>query len=304
MNKALLASNHAIPGIVDIEESESGLTRAKITTKLCNAEVYLQGAHLTQWQPAGSEPVLFLSERTALQPGKAIRGGVPVIFPWFGARTATPYSEWTDGPSHGFARTSIWQLASATTSGDNVHLTLTLEPNEVSRSLGYDDFLVTYKLTFGLELLLQLEVQNLSTSPLYFEEALHSYFAVGDATKIAINGLADTEYLDKTDAFKRKRQTEFLLTLSGETDRPYLNTTAPIAIADPDISRRILIEKQNSKTTVIWNPWSTLTAKLADMAPDGWTRMVCVETANVGENAVSLAPGETHTMDARVIVKE
>jgi len=302
MNKPLLTSSQAIPGILDIDESESGLTRLKITTATCNAEIYLQGAHLTQWQPAGSDPVLFLSERTAIQPGKAIRGGVPVIFPWFGARSATPNSTRTDGPSHGFARTAIWQLASATTSGDNLHLTLTLEPNQLSRSFGYDDFLATYKVTLGLELLLEFSVQNQSQKPIYFEEALHTYFAVGDATKITIDGLGDTEYLDKTDGFKRKRQTETLLSLSGETDRPYVNSTAPIVIEDPAIRRRISIAKQNSKTTVIWNPWAELTAKLADMPPDGWMRMVCVETANVGENVVCLAPGETHTMDARIIV--
>jgi glucose-6-phosphate 1-epimerase len=303
MNKQILGAEYDIPGVLAIDEREQGLIRASVTTAACTAELYLQGAHLTQWQPEGHKPVLFLSERSAIVPGKAIRGGVPIIFPWFGARTATATSPRTDGPAHGFARRSNWQIASATIHGDDIHLTLTLEPNDISRSLGYDDFLLTYKLIIGAALKLQLIVKNRSKDPMVFEEALHTYFMVGDVQQIAISGLVDTEYLDKTDGLKRKRQSESTLILTGETDRPYLNTEATIAIADPIIKRRITMDKQNSKTTVVWNPWSEQTAKLADMNPDGWKQMVCIESANVIDNAVTLSPGEQHTMGTRITVQ-
>jgi glucose-6-phosphate 1-epimerase len=300
-----LNHNFAIPDVISFDEIEpGGLIRVSITSAACTAALYLQGAHLAQWQPAGHEPGLFLSERSAFLPGKAIRGGVPIIFPWFGARTATQYSPRTDGPSHGFARTSEWQLAAANIQGDDVHLTLTLDPTDTTRALGYDLFHLTYRLVIGAELDLQLTVENQSTTAMHFEEALHSYFMVGDAEKITISGLANTEYLDKTDGFKQKRQHESVLRLTGETDRPYLDTTSPVDLDDSILKRRITVDKLNSKTTVVWNPWSELTAKLADMSADGWHSMTCIETANAGSNAVILPPGDQHTMHAHIIIKD
>lgn len=302
MNSRYLREKFAIADVLDFDESEYGLTRAIVTTKVCSAELYLQGAHLAQWQPADSKPVLFLSEQSEFRPGKAIRGGIPIVFPWFGARKATPYSSRTDGPSHGFARNSNWQFASATMNGDALRLRLTLDPNEMSRSLGYEDFQLIYDVTVGADLRLQLTVENGMQRSMIFEEALHSYFMVGDATQTEISGLADTEYFDKTDGFKRKTQNENVLVLNGETDRPYVNSEARVTIKDPELNRRLSIEKQNSKTTVVWNPWSELSAKLADLGSDGWRRMVCIETANAMENAVTVEPGESHTMHAYVTV--
>lgn len=299
-----LTDHFAIPGVLSFSQTDQGLILAPITTPACTAELYLQGAHLAQWQPAGQKPVLFLSDRSAFAPGKGIRGGVPIVFPWFGPRTATPDNPRTDGPSHGFARTADWTLAFAALSGDDLHLTLTLGPTDTSRSLGYDHFQLAYQLTLGAELRLQLNVANQSAAPLHFEEAFHTYFSVGDAQQISIIGLSDTGYLDKTDDLKPKHQKDTLLKLTGETDRPYLNTVTTINLDDPILNRRITVGKANSKSTVIWNPWSELTAKLPDMTPDAWRTMTCIETANVAANAVTLAPGQQHSMEAHIFVQE
>jgi glucose-6-phosphate 1-epimerase len=304
MDLQTLTDHFTIPGVLTFSQNEHGLIRANITTSACTAELYLQGAHLTQWQPTGQQPVLFLSERSAFTPGKALRGGVPIIFPWFGGRTATPENQRTDGPSHGFARISEWNLAFAALSGDDLHLTLTLSPDDTTRALGYDQFQLAYQVTLGAELRLQLAVANQSSTPLHFEEAFHSYFSVGDAQQISIIGLSGTEYLDKTDEFKRKHQSETLLKLTRETDRPYLDTVTPINLDDPVLNRRITVCKASSKTTVIWNPWSELTAKLPDMAPNDWLIMTCIETANAAANAITLAPGEQHAMEAHIFVQE
>jgi glucose-6-phosphate 1-epimerase len=304
MDLQTLSDQFAIPGVLTFSQNEQGLIRANITTPACTAEIYLQGAHLTQWQPTGQRPVLFLSERSFFTPGKAIRGGIPIIFPWFGARTATPEDPRTDGPSHGFARTSEWTLAFAALAGNDLHLTLTLGPSDISRSLGYDQFALAYEITLGTELHIQLTVNNQGSTPLHFEEAFHTYFSVGDAQQISIIGLSDTDYLDKTDNFKKKHQTDPLLKLTGETDRPYLNTVVPVNIDDPVYKRRITVDKAESKTTVVWNPWSALTATLPDMAPDCWLTMVCIETANVATNAITLPSGEQHTMEAHLFVQE
>ena len=299
-----LTERFAIPGVLSFAATEHGLTRATITTPACNAEFYLQGAHLTQWQPTAERPVLFLSERSAFEPGKAIRGGVPIIFPWFGARTATLDSPRTDGPSHGFARTTVWDLAFAAIAGDDLHLTLTLSPNDASRALGYDHFQLAYQLSLGAELRMSLSVANPGIAQLQIEEALHTYLHVGDARQVRIRGLSDTDYIDKTDGFKRKHQIETTLRLTGETDRPYLNTEQTVTLDDPVLERRITVSKSGSRTTVVWNPWSELSAKLSDMSPDSWQSMTCIETANAADNALILQPGAHHTMQAHITVQE
>jgi glucose-6-phosphate 1-epimerase len=303
MDLQRLTDHFAIPGVLSFFQNQHGLIGAAVATPACTAEIYLQGAHLAAWQPAGQKPVLFLSQRSLFQPGKPIRGGIPIIFPWFGARTATAESPGADGPSHGFARTAEWQLAFAALVGDDLHLTLTLGPSDVSRALGFDYFQVAYQIVLGAELRLQLTVANLAETPLYFEEALHTYLSVGDTQQISIIGLSDTEYIDKTDGFKRKRQKESPLALIAETDRLYLDNQNPVTLDDPVLRRRITVDKSNSKTTVVWNPWSKLAAKLPDMTPSGWLAMTCIETANAADNAIMLAPQQTHTMEAHIFVE-
>lgn len=303
MNPNQMASyrDFEIPGILAIDDKHE-LARLKITTNSCSAELYLQGAHLTQWQPRQHQPILFLSERSSFIKGKAIRGGIPIIFPWFGARTANPCDPRSDGPAHGFARTSDWQLVSSSMSGEQLTLSLALNANEVSQALGFEQFQVSYNLTIGSELALELTVENRSDKQLCFAEALHTYFSVANSEQITIAGLAGSEYYDKTDSFKKKRQEETLLTLRGEIDRPYINTEATVVLHDPVMKRSISVSKSHSNTTVIWNPGAELTAKMADMSASAWKQMVCIETANALENAITLSPGAAHTMTAKIEV--
>jgi glucose-6-phosphate 1-epimerase len=294
MDLQTLTDSFAILGLLAFDETETGLVRARITTPACTAELYLQGAHLTHWQPAGHGPVLFLSEQSSFAPGHSIRGGVPIIFPWFGTRRGAR----TDGPSHGFARTETWELAFAALSGDDLHLTLTLAPTEESRALGFDNFGAALQLILGETLTMRLTVANESAEPMQVGEAFHTYLTVGDATQVRISGLAEAEYLDKTDHFNRKLQAEPVITFSAETDRLYLNTTASVTLEDPTLRRAISIAKQGSQSTVVWNPW----AALPDMADDAWRGMTCVETANAADNVLTIAPNSTHTMEAVISV--
>lgn len=292
-----LNTSFAIPGVLEFDEHGS-LIRARITTPACNAELYLQGAHVTAWQPADAQPVLFLSEKSAFVPGKAIRGGIPIIFPWFGSRTATPEDPRTDGPSHGFARTQVWNLDFGAYAADELHLSLSLGPTDLSRSLGFDHFLVAYQITFGRELRLRLSVANDGDKPIRIEEALHTYLHVGDVQQARVHGLFETTYLDKTEDFARKTQTEPVLVVSGPTDRPYLNTTSPIVVDDPVLHRRITVTKANSNTTVVWNPWAD--HGLADLDDDGWRHMLCIESANAADNALHLQPHAAHVMETTI----
>jgi len=260
--------------------------------------LYLQGAHLAHWTPRGQRPVLFLSSKSLFARGKAIRGGVPVIFPWFGAR-----SDGSPGPQHGFARTMEWTVeGAALLDGGNVEITLALAPNDVTRSLGYPDFHLLYRVTIGSALELELETRN-GHEPLVFEQALHAYLAVGDVRQASVTGLEGTTFIDKTDGFKRKTLGTEPLRIAKETDQVHVNTTAACVVHDPVWNRLIVVEKTGSHSTVVWNPWIEKTKDMSDMAADGWRQMLCIETANAADNAVHLAPGASHKLTASIRVE-
>ena len=287
-----------IPDRATFEDTPGGLVRLRISTPLCEAEVYLHGAHVTRYQAVGAPPLLFVSSASLFLPGKAIRGGVPVIFPWFGARAGRP-----DSPAHGFARTLPWKVeALAADDLGNVSLILRLDADEATRAHWPHDFILRHRIRFGTSLDMQLEVENVSAESFEFEEALHTYLAVADVREIRITGLAETAYLDKVDGLQRKTQGAEPIRITGETDRVYLNTRETCVLDDPKLARQITIEKSSSDTTVVWNPWLAKARAMADFGDDEWPAMMCVETANVGESAVTLAPGAVHSMRATISV--
>lgn len=294
-----------LPGVLRFEQSSSGLTFVHVSLPSAQATLSTHGAHLLQWQPAGHGPVLYLSERSEYAPDKPIRGGIPVIFPWFGQR-----HDGGSGPMHGFARIQEWDLAfvALTGSGESaeLHLDFTLAPSELSRSLGFDHFRAGCRFTIGRELRIDFSVVNstLSDKPLTIEQALHTYFAVGDARKVSIDGLGGASYIDKVDGATRKTQPPGPIHFAGRTDRPYLSTEATCLLHDPAGKRTITIAKHGSRSTVVWNPWQELAATMADMQPEDWIRMACIETANVADNALTLQPGEGHMMRLAISVEK
>src|ERR1700754_2992176 len=200
MDLKQLNDHFGIHDVLHFDQHE-GLTRAIITAPAASATVYLQGAHITHWQPAGEQPVLFLSQKSEFAPGKPIRGGVPIAFPWFANR-----HDGKTGPSHGFARIQDWTLTFAALAGEDLHMTFTLGPTEISRDLGYDNFRLSYQLTIGRTLTMQLTVANDASAPLVFEQALHTYYAVADIHEVTVDGLDGVTYLDKNDNLQSKVQ--------------------------------------------------------------------------------------------------
>jgi glucose-6-phosphate 1-epimerase len=273
-----------------------GLTRASIVTDAGSAEIYLQGAHVTRWQPASAaHPVLFLSEKSHFEVGKAIRGGVPLVFPWFAERKGG-----LPGGMHGFARTLPWEVVAAELRPEGVALSFKLLPNQTTRDVGFDHFVLVYEVVVGATLTLVLEVENVGDTPLTFEEALHAYYSVSDVRQIEVSGVGDTDYLDRADNAKRKHQGAGAIHFAGETDQLHLNTQAAVTISDPGWKRRMVIEKRGSESTVVWNPWIEKASGLADLGAEAWPHFVCVEPANAAENAVTLSPGAVHTMGITV----
>jgi glucose-6-phosphate 1-epimerase len=285
-----------IPGTAVFKPGFGDLLQLSVTTPLAEARIYLHGAHPAHFQPAGGAPVLFLSEHSHFAPGKAIRGGVPVIFPWFGAHPTH-----ANLPAHGFARTMPWEVESVALDGNQTVIAVfRLDSNEETRALWPHDFSLRHRVVIGKQLVMTLEVQNESNAPFQFEEALHTYFAVGDIRKVTATGLENCPYIDKTDAFQRKTQGPEPIRITSETDRVFENTRAAVLINDAAGGRKIRVEKGGSATTVIWNPWETKAASMTDFGREDWRRMFCVETANASANAITLKPRARHAMRAAI----
>jgi glucose-6-phosphate 1-epimerase len=284
---------------VVVEAAGGGLPSARVRGPRADAEIYLQGAHVTRWEPHDAEPVLFVSRRAVYAVGQPIRGGVPLVFPWFGPRPTDPRA-----PMHGFARSRAWRLlTSGAGPDDSVVAEFGLEDDEATRALWPCAFSLRYRVIVGEALGLALEVVNTSPASFTFETALHTYLAVGDVERITISGLEHSLYIDKVDGMARKRRGPDPLRLTGETDRVFVGTRASCVVADPELGRSLVIDKAGSATTVVWNPWAIKAAAITDLEPEDWRRMVCVETANAADDALTLAPGDRHVTSAMVRVE-
>ena len=283
-----------IPGIAKIVDGRGGLPCVQVTAPRASGEIYLHGAHVTSWKPTGAEEALYVSSKSKWQAGTAIRGGVPVCFPWFSTRAEDPRS-----PAHGLVRTKSWQLEGITHADHDVTVALSTSANEATRRTWFGDFHLLFCATFGEQLRLELIVTNHGTSSFRFEEALHSYLRVGNVAAAKLRGLNGVAYLDKTEGQREKHQHGDLV-LSAETDRVYRNTLSTVEIEDPAARRRILVAKEDSRDTVVWNPWSEKGKAMTDVGIDEWRHFVCVETCNVGDHGINLAPAQAHTMTALV----
>ena len=286
----------AIRGLAEVVEGNGGLPKVSVTSAFTTGEIYLHGAHVTSWKPAGAEEVLFVSTASRWQDGQAIRGGIPICFPWFRAKADDP-----SAPAHGFVRTKEWNLDSIEQNEDAITVSMVTESDASTKRWWPADFRLVHRVTFGSTLRLELEVTNTGAAPARFEEALHTYHRVGDAQRAQLHGLDNVHYLDNMDSNREKVQQGDIV-LTSETDRAYLNTGSELELRDPSLQRRIHIAKENSSTTVVWNPWAEGARKLPDLGEDEWRQMFCVEASNVLSGAVDLAPGAQHGMVAIVRV--
>nr|NLD41721.1 D-hexose-6-phosphate mutarotase [Actinomycetales bacterium] len=267
-----------LPASVTIGTGEGDLPVVDINSAQARARLYLYGAHLTEWTPAGQEPVLWLSPDSVFEDGNPIRGGIPLCLPWFSKGPGGDKE-----PMHGVARITTWELDSVSESADGavtLHLGLRLE-----------DWSASLTVTVGEELSLELTTTNHGEANLQVEEALHTYFTVADVKNVRVTGLDGVAYLDKVAGEDATQSGDVVFT--DRTDRVY-ESGAPVEIRDPGFSRRIEITNEASANTVVWNPWEETTRGMADIPDNAWPGFVCVETANVGGNATLLAPG-SHT---------
>lgn len=277
-----------LTGALHFVMGRAGLPEAEIQTPQANARVALQGAHLLAWQPAGAQPVIWLSPAAVFASGQPVRGGVPVCWPWFGAREGLP--------AHGFVRTRLWQVRAASLDATGqVVLRLGLQDDADTRALWNHAFDLELLLTIGATLSLTLISRNTGDQPFTLTDALHTYFCVADIHQTAVQGLDGCDYLDKVQNFAQARQAG-AVEFTGETDRIYVDTTADCVIEDRVHPRRIRVGKSGSSSTVVWNPWRD--KAFVDMAAGEYQRMLCVETCNAGPDQITLAPGQSHALSA------
>jgi glucose-6-phosphate 1-epimerase len=287
-----LEGRFGVTGIARVCEGNGRMPRVLITSSLSEGEIYLHGAQVTAWKPAGSDELLFLSTRSRWEEGQAIRGGIPICFPWFRAKIGDPQA-----PAHGFVRTKMWQLESIVENERGVTVSMFTESDELTRRWWPGEFRLVHRATFGSELTLELLCTNTGKRPLRFEEALHTYNRVSEVQNVRVLGLDAVRFLDNTDSNKEKTQSGDIAIVS-QTDSAYLNTRNEIDLVDPGLQRRIRLRKSNSLTTVVWNPWREAGQAMRDLGDGEWSQFLCVEASNILDAAIDLAPGQEHTMTA------
>jgi len=288
-----LNQRFAIAGHLQFIEVDGGLVFAEINNKHANASIAIQGAHIATFQPKGEEPVIWLSKLAKFVPGKSIRGGVPICWPWFGAHA-------TDSklPGHGYARTVMWEVLETKALADgSTFLRFGIIENDITRTQWPHACSVQLEATVGKALRVELITKNTGNAAFQLGEALHTYFHISDVGNMTIRGLEGCEYIDKVGETTRRKQQGGIV-IESEVDRVYVNTTADCIIEDKGLKRAIRIAKTGSKSAVVWNPWTEKADKMGDFGPQGHRGMVCVESGNAMENVVTLAAGETHRLVA------
>jgi D-hexose-6-phosphate mutarotase len=281
-----------------LEKGPGGLDRLALHAAEGEALVYVQGAHVAHFQPKGEKPVLWMSAASRFEAGKPLRGGVPICFPWFGPKAGSP-----DAPLHGFARILPWAVADVARAADgSLRAVLELTAEAAARGGFPRELSLSMAVTVSRSLRMELTVRNVDSAAVTFEEALHSYFAVSDVRQVRVRGLEGWPFVDKTAAMARRPGESGPIAIAAETDRVYNGATGTVTIEDPGWKRRVAIGKTGSSTTVVWNPWIAKAKAMPDFGDDEWTGMLCVETANAMDDAVTLAPGASHAMTATLEV--
>ncbi|GAB5605064.1 D-hexose-6-phosphate mutarotase [Sideroxyarcus sp. TK5] len=288
-----LNRQHAIENHVQLREIADGVIIAEVANQHALANIALQGAHIATFQPRGEEPVLWLSPNAKFAPGKSIRGGVPLCWPWFG-----PHKTDSKLPGHGFARTVPWELLETKAHSDgSTSLRFGMIENDTTHAQWPHASTAQLEVTVGRSLKVELVTTNTGDAPFELGEALHTYFQISDVDNMTITGLEGCEYLDKVQDFARCTQ-QGGIKIESEVDRVYVNTEADCVIEDKGLKRAIRITKQGSRSTVVWNPWKEKAEKMGDFGPALHRDMVCVESGNALENVITLQPGETHRLVA------
>lgn len=296
------AAEHPLPeGLTAVTSPAPAID---VETPACTGTVLRQGAQVLRWAPSGTGPVLWVSRLAKFEAHQAVRGGVPVCFPWFGPGRPGQ-------PQHGPARNVEWRLEESGAPDGIAHLLFRLTSLEL-RDTAWAGLLpvgVTAYLSAAMADKLRIDLTvSTDTDAFDFEAALHTYFSVGDVRQVELRGLEGCTYADRVHgrpadpSSSSPSQLEEPLLIHEPVDRTYEHEGS-ITIVDPVLHRSIVVAKRNSHNTVVWNPGPEKAPEMADVDDAAWSGFVCVEAANTGRHAVHLEPGQSHTMTLIVDVR-
>lgn len=284
------AARHGVAGAVTFAASPLGGPVVELAAGAARAVVALKGGQVLSYRPADGAEVLWLSPLARLDTAKAVRGGIPVCWPWFGPHPSEPGL-----PAHGLVRTAPWDVVAAERRGGAAWLRLRWHGRGVAGSLGAAVDLTLDVTLAEQSLALELVTDNGGPEPITVTEALHTYLSVGDIGAVEIGGLEGLDYVDQCAGGARRRQAG-AVTVVGEVDRIYLGRSDRVVVADRALRRRIVVAQSGSAATVVWNPWVDKAARLGDVGADGYRRFVCVETANAADGRQQIAAGASHRL--------
>lgn len=267
---------------------QGGLPMIQVETTKASALISIHAGQVLSYRPAGeSEDVLFLSEKAYYQDGKAIKGGAPICWPWFG-----PDPEGKGRPGHGFVRNRGWNVkATETLPNGDIKVIVGLDDTPETQAIWPHSFSLWQEIVIGERLTLSLITRNTGNEAFSITQAFHTYFKVGDISRTKVLGLADCEYIDKVGGGNAQKHQTGDVTIDAEVDRIYLNVGNTLTIDDAALNRRIQITSQGSKTAVVWNPWEKIAKDMADLEDDDYKRLLCVETTNAADDVVEAAAG-------------
>lgn len=299
MNTEQLNTEYAIPGQLKFIQGAGGLPFIEVTTANSSALISVYAGQVLSFRPAGEmDDLMFLSEKAYYQTGKAIKGGAPVCWPWFGADP-----QGLGRPAHGFVRNRMWNVvATEITVSGAIRVILGLEDTPETTAIWPQSFTLMLEITVGKSLNLELVTRNTGAQLFPVTQAFHTYFKVGDISQVSVSGLEDTDYIDKVDNSALKKQIGPVV-INEEVDRIYLGVRDELVINDIALKRRIRIRSGGSKTAVVWNPWAKISAEMADLQDNDYRNLLCAETTNAATDVVEVSPGRESRLVANYSIE-
>ena len=292
-------SEYEIEDELQFVEIEHGFTYIEINNARAHATISTYSGQVLSYRPKGQQAdLLFVSDKAYYEDGKAIKGGIPVCWPWFGA---DPDNQ--GRPAHGFVRNRQWKVSASESLADgSTRVVLFLSDSDKTRSIWPHPFKLSIEITVGDSLKVALVTHNTGDKSVTISQALHTYFHVGDISKVRVLGLDRTEYLDKVDNSARKTQSG-AVTIDGEVDRIYEGVSGELVIDDASLGRKIRITSRGCSTAVVWNPWIEIAASMGDLGDDDYRKMLCVETANAGAETIDIVAGGEYRLEAEYTIE-
>jgi glucose-6-phosphate 1-epimerase len=293
-----LNNDYGIANKVKFVEGQGGFPVIEIKNEYAQAAISLYGGQVLSFQPVTqTEDLMFVGSQAFYETGKAIKGGTPICWPWFGNDP-----EGKGRSSHGFVRNRLWQMREIVSTQDGAtKITMGLVDTEETRKIWNYNFDLAIAITVSNSLTIELITRNTGKQPFSITQALHTYFKIGDIKQVQVLGLEAKDYLDKVDGGKQKTQSG-VITFSEECDRIYLNVPSELIINDAALTRKIKITANNSKTAIVWNPGAIVSANMADLGDQDYQYFVCVETANAANEIIEVPVGSEYKLIANYLI--